>query len=131
MILVLLLLSVFLLLPMLSFSSLSEKTRIDQFLNIFSEDIRFAQQYAYAHETVVYFRFRGNEYEVRASGRTEPLIARPVMKSVAFHPFTMSPNEIRFNSKGNVSKAGTIHIETPKKRYRLVFLIGRGGFYIE
>lgn len=131
MVLVLLLLSVLLLIPLLSFSPLHEKLHIDHFLNVLSEDIRFAQQFAYANETVVYFRFQQNTYEVRKSGQAEPLIARTFMESISFQPVTLSPSEIRFNSKGNISKAGTIFIETPIKRYRLVFLIGRGGFYIE
>ncbi|WP_158735160.1 competence type IV pilus minor pilin ComGD [Alteribacillus sp. YIM 98480] len=118
--------------PLLSFQSLKEKASIYYFLEVLAADIRFSQQYAYANEKMVFFNMQDNYYYVRTTEMAaEPLKKRKIPNEVKFEKGSLDLRDVSYNQKGNIKKAGTILIHTPKTNYRLVFLLGKGRFYIE
>ncbi|SDH33974.1 competence type IV pilus minor pilin ComGD [Alteribacillus bidgolensis] len=132
MLIVLLIITAAIGIPLLSFQSLKEKTSIDNFLEVLAADIRYAQQYAYANEKMVFFNMQNNYYYVRTMEMAaEPLKERKIPNEVIFEKGSLDLRDVTYNHNGNIKKAGTILIHTPKVKYRLVFLLGKGRFYIE
>ncbi|RSL34534.1 hypothetical protein D7Z54_05155 [Salibacterium salarium] len=132
MMIILLIITVTISIPILSFQSLQEKKSIDYFLNVLEEDLRYAQQQAYANEEVIYFKAVKNHYYIRTSNNPNvSLKQRTIPEGVSIQKATLGFNEIIFKNNGNAKKAGTVYISTPIADYKLVVLVGKGRVYIE
>ncbi|MFB4164820.1 competence type IV pilus minor pilin ComGD [Alteribacillus sp. JSM 102045] len=132
MLIVLLIITAAIGIPLLSFQSLNEKISTNHFLDLLAEDIKYAQQFAYANEKFVYFNTQKNYYYVRQSEMTAaPLKKRKIPDGIKMETGTLALHEVAYNVNGNIRKPGTILINTPKGKYRLVFLLGKGRFYLE
>ncbi|MDQ0299613.1 competence protein ComGD [Salibacterium salarium] len=132
MVIILLIITVTISIPILSFQSLQEKKSIDYFINVLEEDLRYAQQLAYANEELIYFRAVKNQYYIKTSIRpNDSLKQRTIPEGVSIQKATLAFNEIMFKNNGNAIKAGTVYISTPIADYKLVVLVGKGRVYIE
>lgn len=98
-----------------------------------TDDLLYAQQYAMTHKTavvVVFYNAQGR-YRMTESytlGRT--LIDRTLPSQWAFELATLQ-NPLTFLANGNVNKSGTILIKNGKTTYKVVFLLGKGRFYVQ
>ncbi|MFZ4452106.1 competence type IV pilus minor pilin ComGD [Salibacterium aidingense] len=132
MLIVLAVLSVMTMIPILHFQSLHEKKSTDYFIDLLEEDLRSAQQLAYANEEWIYFQETEEEYHIRrGSIYEEPIKKRTIPPGIYFRRSTLDFDSIGFKSNGNARKAGTVFIETPNGSYKLVVLVGKGRVYIE
>ncbi|SFP22437.1 competence type IV pilus minor pilin ComGD [Salibacterium halotolerans] len=132
MILVLAVLSIMTAVPVLHFQTMYDKKQIDYFLEVLEEDLRAAQQLAYADQEWIYFKNTTETYSMqKGSFWEEPLQTRELPEGVSFQNNTMAFEDIGFKSNGNARKAGTVFIQTPHQSYKLVVLVGKGRIYIE
>ncbi|SFE30206.1 competence type IV pilus minor pilin ComGD [Alteribacillus iranensis] len=132
MVVVLMVITVTLGIPILSYHSIHTKQVYRHFIELVSEDLRFAQQYAYANSKGVLIQVAGDHYYVKPEGIGEdPLITRKIPANLSIERSTVHLSEIFFNTRGNIRKPGTFYMITPAGRYRFVFLVGRGRFYVE
>ncbi|MFJ7746161.1 competence type IV pilus minor pilin ComGD [Peribacillus sp. NPDC097295] len=101
------------------------------FLNQLNEDIFYAQQYAISHESLIYF-YVDDERGVYTiySYKEEGILERSIPKDIQFLKGTLGA-AFYFNQYGNVSKSGTMTIDTTNGKYKLVVNIGKGRFRIE
>ncbi|AOH55689.1 hypothetical protein ABE28_015115 [Peribacillus muralis] len=101
------------------------------FLSQFHEDLFYAQQYAISHESLIYLHINnGNKIYIISSYKEGRILERSIPADVHFLSSTLG-HSFHFNQNGNVSKAGTMRIDTPKGKYKLVLNIGKGRFRIE
>ncbi|SDH49992.1 competence protein ComGD [Alteribacillus persepolensis] len=131
MLVVLLIVTVAISIPLLSFQSYSDQREIDYFLDTLAEDLQYAQQYAYARQKYVYVTTTENHYYIRDTHlNVDPLKQRKIPKGITFEG-TLALHDVAYNANGNIRKPGTVLINTPKANYKLVFQLGKGRFYIE
>jgi competence protein ComGD len=107
------------------------RMKIDRhFIETFSNDLLYAQQYAITNETNVTITINKQEhFYVVISNYFN------VLKKVSFDPdihFESGTLEltVSYNLKGRISKAGSFYMYTPKSTYKIVFNIGIGRFYV-
>ncbi|MFD2704283.1 competence type IV pilus minor pilin ComGD [Salibacterium lacus] len=132
MILVLAVLSIMTAVPVLHLHTMHDKKQVDYFLEVLEEDLRTAQQLAYADQEWIYFQDTKESYYMRKGSYWEaPLQTRELPEGVSFQRSTMTFDDIGFKSNGNARKAGTVFIQTPHTSYKLVVLVGKGRVYIE
>lgn len=116
---------------LISFQSLYNAKETKQFLELLMQDIYFAQQLAITsgHMIDIHFNNFDSAYYIKQYGRT--LYSQPYDKDITFERATLNLTDVRFNSRGSIVKPGTILIRTDSELYRIVFLLGKGRFYIE
>ena len=101
------------------------------FLSQFHEDLFYAQQYAISHEGLIYLHIDDvNKIYTVSSYKEGKILERSIPADIHFLSGTLGFS-FYFNQNGNVSKAGTLMIETSKGKYKLVLNIGKGRFRIE
>ncbi|MGY4690274.1 competence type IV pilus minor pilin ComGD [Salibacterium sp. K-3] len=132
MIIVLAVLSIMTAVPILYLQSMNDKKTIDYFLDMLEEDLRTAQQLAYANQEWIYVKETDHMYQIRKGAYwEEPLLQRDIPENVSFQQNTLTFDEIGFKSNGNARKAGTVFVQTPYEQYKLVVLVGKGRVYID
>nr|WP_275899722.1 competence type IV pilus minor pilin ComGD [Bacillus piscicola] len=131
MVIVLLIITVTIGIPILTFHSFQNQKEIDYFIELLAEDLRYAQQYAYAHEKMIFLESDKTSYALKESVYSKPLLLRKIPAGVKFDRGTISTSEIIYNHNGNIRKPGTFYIRTAKNNYKVVLLLGRGRFYVE
>ncbi|MDP1419354.1 competence type IV pilus minor pilin ComGD [Peribacillus simplex] len=101
------------------------------FLSQFHEDLFYAQQYAISHESLIYLHIDNTKKIYTVSSYKEGIVLeRSIPEDIQFLSGTLGFS-FHFNQYGNASKAGTIMIDTPKGKYKLVLNIGKGRFRVE
>ncbi|MFC5713354.1 competence type IV pilus minor pilin ComGD [Thalassorhabdus alkalitolerans] len=131
MLLVLSILSVALSLPFLYFSTIQSSVKSKEFIEQLENDLLRVQQTALVTDKTVLLRIypHRNEYQIRTY--SEVLEVRSIPEDVQFTFHTINADEIRYLANGNIFKPGTIFLRAGDKQYRIVFLLGRGRFYIQ
>ncbi|MGO4887140.1 competence type IV pilus minor pilin ComGD [Anaerobacillus sp. MEB173] len=114
-----------------SFVSMNSEKKAADFLALFESDLLYAQQYAISHGSNVTIRFDNSKQMYSIIHRFVSVSDRHFAKGIAFERGTLHLNEITFRHNGNISKSGSILINIEDNSYRVVFLLGRGRFYIE
>lgn len=114
-----------------SFTSLHKRNEIEQFLELLTMDLYYAHQLAMTTGIVTDVRINNYEhiYSIRQNERI--VLEQSFPHHIKFESGTLRLNEIAFNHKGNIRRAGTILIRAGGELYRLVFTLGKGRFYIE
>ncbi|WP_252311710.1 competence type IV pilus minor pilin ComGD [Sinobaca sp. H24] len=118
--------------PIHSLYTFYQEKEIQRFLYTLEEDLLFAQQYAYSHEEVTHFLFDSNSQSYHIKPFHSPAAASKQMPpGVYIESASLKESDIVFTAAGNIRRPGTLTIDTPNRRYKLVFLLGSGRFYIE
>lgn len=101
------------------------------FFSQFKSDLFFAQQYAISHQTVVRVNIMSekNYYYFRENFNGAIIIEKQYSKEVKVTPGTM-PLYFDITANGNLNQFGALFIRIDGATYRMVFLIGRGRFYV-
>ncbi|MFD1736527.1 competence type IV pilus minor pilin ComGD [Bacillus salitolerans] len=115
-----------------SLQSTYEKQVIHHFLKQFQEDIWLAQEYAISHSSYVDIMFlhSNNLYQLREKGFGKLIMSRAFHPRIKIQLLTMT-NPITFTPNGNINRAGSLYVIFNDQRYKVIFLLGRGRFYIE
>ncbi|WP_217227797.1 competence type IV pilus minor pilin ComGD [Desertibacillus haloalkaliphilus] len=130
MMIVLMILGIITSVTLVSFQPLASAKKAEQFLQQLESDIHYLQQLALSTGTsaTIRFHFASNSYELRQY--TEPVVRRDYDQSIIIDP-GISTSEITYLPTGNIRNPRTIHIYIDNHVYRMVFLLGKGRFYIE
>lgn len=103
------------------------------FLEQFTNDMLYAQQYAMTRKKTVSVVFDYGEcrYRITEGGTAgKELVYRFFPSPFQLQPTTLQ-SPLSFFANGNVNKAGTILVTYGKKIYKIVFLLGKGRFYAQ
>lgn len=118
--------------PIHSLYTFYQEKEIERFLHTLEEDLLFAQHYAYSHEEVTQFLFNSStgSYSIKPF-HSSAFQSKKMPDGVYVESASLKESDVVFTANGNIRKPGALTIDTPNKRYRLVFLLGSGRFYIE
>ncbi|MFB5662036.1 competence type IV pilus minor pilin ComGD [Alteribacillus sp. HJP-4] len=111
------------------FQKLERPQSISYFIRLLEDDFLYAQQLAFSKGQTVLFKVKDNEYRIILSD--EIVRSRELPEGVFFMRATLTPANIKFMENGNIHQPGTFFIETPEGRYKFVYLLGKGRFYVE
>jgi competence protein ComGD len=133
MLIVFTIISVLIMLSIPKMDRLVEKKQIDYFIEQFKDDLLYAQQYAMTNKSSVIIAFYHQQpvyriMEGSVFGRI--LLHRSYSANLQIQPVTLEPPLI-FLPNGNVNKSGTILVTYGKQTYKIVFLLGKGRFYVQ
>jgi competence protein ComGD len=133
MLIVLTMISVLSMLVIPKMDDLIEKKHIDYFIEQFKDDMLYAQQYALTHKctVTVVFSLQQPGYRVMKGnvfGRL--LLHRSYSDNMKFQLVTLQ-SPLIFFPNGNINRAGTLLVRYGKQTYQIVFLLGKGRFYVQ
>lgn len=102
------------------------------FFSQFQSDLFFAQQYAISHQTVIRVNIMSerNYYYFREKYDGQIILEREYTADVVVNPGSM-PLYFEISANGSLNYFGTYLIRVGGEKYRMVFLIGSGRFYVE
>ncbi|QQK79743.1 prepilin-type N-terminal cleavage/methylation domain-containing protein [Salicibibacter cibi] len=128
---VLLIFSICLGIPTLSYVQQDEGREMEAFVSEFEQDLHYAQQQAMGKTVNARLDIQNatGSYQVVVDGETMKRV--PFPKHVYFQGVSMSPETIRFRPSGNTDDSGEIAIRSSDQFYRAMFLVGSGRFYVE
>ncbi|MEH7417692.1 competence type IV pilus minor pilin ComGD [Neobacillus drentensis] len=101
------------------------------FISQLRSDLLYSQQYAISHQHEVSILIQPDQYRYYVLANTDrpPILERNYSTNIYLIEGTL-PLYFKFLPDGNVNKVGTFFIQTKKKNYRVIFLIGMGRFYV-
>jgi len=96
------------------------------------DDLLYAQQYAMTHQTRVTVTFAENrpEYWIAEMQGGKTILKRSISGTWKFQLTTLTMPLI-FLENGNVNKAGSLLLKGKNTTYKIVFLLGKGRFYVQ
>ena len=96
------------------------------------DDLLYAQQYAMAHNTSVAVMFAENrpEYHIAEMKSGKTILKRSLPGPWNFQLTTLTMPLI-FLENGNINKAGSLLLKRKDRTYKIVFLLGKGRFYVQ
>ncbi|QTM99817.1 hypothetical protein ERJ70_11210 [Sediminibacillus dalangtanensis] len=111
---------------------LFEKQETNDFFQLFDSDLIYLQQSAMlsSERNALYLDPEGHEYTIRTGGTARIILSRKIPKSWNIELRTLKM-PLSFNSKGTIKQPGTMIIHTNKRRYKVVFPLGKGRHYYE
>lgn len=122
---------------LISFRPLSEAKTADNFIEQVQDDLYYAQSLAVSRRETVRFQFHPDDYYYRIKSGSVleddyVKLKRHYSEAIKVTKGSGSLGlEVSFNRNGNVGQAGTILFDTKKGKYKLVFNVGEGRFYVE
>ncbi|WP_255343659.1 competence type IV pilus minor pilin ComGD [Geomicrobium sp. JCM 19039] len=127
--LVLLIVSIFLLLPLLHFQSVTKQQEITTFVDRLVEDLHYTQQLALTRNRSARLYIQPDNHRYRVMVANEIVKQVEVPEYVIFSGSTIRPDQIIFNRNGNLSYSGSFEVYADHARFQFTFLIGSGRFY--
>ncbi|SDN07577.1 competence type IV pilus minor pilin ComGD [Sediminibacillus halophilus] len=111
---------------------LLEKQETKDFFQLFDSDLIYLQQSAMlsSERNALYLDPKGHKYTIRTGGTAKVILERKIPKSWKIELRTLKI-PLSFNSKGTIKQPGTMIIYTDRKRYKVVFPLGKGRHYYE
>lgn len=132
MMLVLFVVSIISSITLVSFQGVINEKRLQLFLNMFERDVLYAQTYAMSHSKSIYLVIstESNFYTIQESGLGKVLLRRDFSEKIKIEHITMTP-PITFFANGSIRQAGKLYVTYSGKKYAIVFLLGKGRFYVK
>jgi competence protein ComGD len=96
------------------------------------DDLLYAQQYAMTYKTSVAVMFAENrpEYRITEIKSGKMILKRSIPGQWKFQLTTLAMPLI-FLENGNINKAGSLLLKSKDRTYKIVFLLGKGRFYVQ
>ncbi|WP_090234320.1 competence type IV pilus minor pilin ComGD [Fictibacillus solisalsi] len=114
-----------------SLQSYYKSREVHFFLEQLKRDLYFTQRQAVVHQKVVFLHIYPDQHRyVVGSGTSSVFKEVRYADQVDVESSTMTM-KITYTKNGNISSSGTLLIKTSAGKYRLVFLLGKGRFYVE
>ncbi len=109
-----------------------EKRKMTHFFAQLENDIFYAQIYALSNDKSITLLFSNQHstYYVLSNGMSSPIMQRSFDKSLIIEKGTLGLS-ISFRNNGAIRKAGTLIVNHRNKKYKVVFLLGKGRFYVQ
>ncbi|MGM7681546.1 competence type IV pilus minor pilin ComGD [Cytobacillus sp. Hm23] len=116
----------------LQINPLIEKRKVAHFFAQLENDIFYAQIYALSNQKSITLLFSNQDstYYVLSNGMSSPIMQRSFDKGFNIEKGTLGLS-ISFRSNGAISQAGTLIVNHHDKKYKVVFLLGKGRFYVQ
>lgn len=98
-----------------------------------TDDLLYAQAYALTHRqsvVVVFYNAQGR-YRMTERYTLGPVLLDRTLPSPWKIELATLQNPLTFLANGNVNKSGTVLLKNGKTTYKLVFLLGKGRFYVQ
>ncbi len=110
---------------------LQESREVQQFIQLLTSDLHYAQQYALTERAEVQVKFNNatKEYSIY-SGPMKKIKAVDYPDGLYFQEVSTGL-VFEYSSNGTIQKGGTILLRSKRGLYKIVFLLGKGRFYIE
>ncbi|WP_078552872.1 competence type IV pilus minor pilin ComGD [Bacillus alkalicellulosilyticus] len=119
-------------LVMVSFQPLQAAHKKQHFLTQFQNEVYFAQQLAISTGISTSVLISNTQGTYAVSQYNTSLYRRTFdNQSIFFQRGSIGIHDIMYQYNGNISKSGTLLVEVDNEKYRIVFLLGKGRFYIE
>ncbi|WLD92050.1 hypothetical protein MOJ78_13535 [Alkalihalobacillus sp. AL-G] len=111
--------------------SIKTNRELDQFIQLLTSDLHYAQQYALAEQVPVEVKFNNTkmQYIIR-TGPSKIIKQVEYPDNVYFEEGTTSLS-ISYNNNGTIREGGTLLLRSKEETYKIVFHLGKGRFYIE
>jgi competence protein ComGD len=115
-----------------SLSSLARKKTETYIITQLRNDLLYAQQYAMTHKTPVAVTFSESrpEYRMMEMKTRKTIFIRTLPNSWKFQLTTLTM-PLLFLENGNVNKAGALLLKRKDRAYKIIFLLGKGRFYVQ
>jgi competence protein ComGD len=111
---------------------LLQQYRLYWFVQQLEADVFLAQETAITQGQVVSLRFSPDKHEYFMLAANSPSsILRRSYDSRIHIEFATLGSQIKFLSTGNISASGTFFVSSGSIMYQLVFLLGKGRFYVK
>lgn len=115
----------------LNMKPMQESREVQQFIQLLTSDLHYAQQFALTERVQVQVKFNNTskQYSIQSGPMNK-------IKTVRY-PDGLYFQEVstglvfEYSSNGTIKKGGTILLQTKRGLYKIVFLLGKGRFYIE
>ncbi|SDI32397.1 competence type IV pilus minor pilin ComGD [Natribacillus halophilus] len=133
---VLLIFSICLAIPTLSFVSQGEGREVEAFVSEFEQDMYYAQQQAMGKNIIAQINVQNSQRSYQVVVDEEIIKRVPFPEDVSFQWVSIDFGNIPtgtliFLTNGNTSTAGQFDIRSNRETYRVTLLVGSGRFYIE
>ncbi|HET7579761.1 MAG TPA: competence type IV pilus minor pilin ComGD [Bacillales bacterium] len=112
-----------------SFRSLHTHKQTQYFLEQLKKDLYFAQAFALSHDREVDLTFKPQKHLYTVTDGSATIFKRTYDGRIKIN--SNFGRTVEFNSNGNIARFGTLHIQTRTGRFRVVFHIGKGRFYVK
>lgn len=116
----------------MNLSPLIKAKKLERFIDQMENDILYAQNYAISRSSAVKLYFYGDkpEYEIRLGGLENSLLLKRQYDRNISLLLTTLPIPVDFKSNGNIGRGGTMEVSYNGMKYKVVFLLGSGRFYV-
>lgn len=115
---------------LVSFKNFSGINNDRDLINLLSNDLMYAQFWARTHEEMVMVAINPDQhYYVIYHGYSSILKKVNYAKDVKFESGSLGLT-ISYNINGNIMYSGSIYMRTPRDKYKFVFNLGGGRFYV-
>jgi competence protein ComGD len=112
---------------------MKDSREIKQFIQLLTSDLHYAQQYALTEQIKVQIKFNNasKQYTLETDSRNKGKIKTIQFPEGVYFEELTSSLELEYGVNGTIQKGGTMLLRTKKETYKIVFLLGKGRFYIE
>jgi competence protein ComGD len=116
----------------ISLHAVQKGKETEYFFEQFSTDLLRYQHFAILNNKKVTFKLNNskNSYSVYTSSFYNPILIREIPANMTINYGTMG-STFSYLPSGNISHAGTMFFYTKTKTFKMVFLLGKGRFYVE
>lgn len=112
-----------------SFRSLHAHKQTQYFLEQLKKDLYFAQAFALSHDREVDLTFKTQKHFYTITDGSTMIFKRTYDRGITIQ--SNFGKTVEFNANGNIARFGTLHVQTHTGRFRVVFHIGKGRFYVK
>lgn len=132
MLLVLSVITVLMAVSLPSLSSLVRQKTETYVITQLRDDLLYAQQYAMTHKTSVAVTFSESrpDYQMMEAKTGKMIFTRTLPNPWEFQMTTLTL-PLLFLENGNVNKAGALLLKGKDSTYKIIFLLGKGRFYVQ
>jgi competence protein ComGD len=115
----------------LNMKPMQESREVQQFIQLLTSDLHYAQQFALTERVQVQVKFNNTskQYSIQ-SGPMNKIKTVRYPEGLYFQEVSTGL-VFEYSSNGTIKKGGTILLQTKRGLYKIVFLLGKGRFYIE
>ncbi|MDN4525304.1 competence type IV pilus minor pilin ComGD [Fictibacillus fluitans] len=113
-----------------SLQSFYKSREVHFFLDQLKKDLYYTQRQAVMQQKVVFLHIDPGQHKYMIGSGLSIYKEIKYADQVLVESFTMTM-KINYTKNGTISSSGTLLIKTEAGKYRLVFLLGKGRFYVE
>lgn len=106
-----------------------EEKKVDTFLEQLRQDIVLMQQSAISHSNSHQLHFYPMDHQYVITNGIETILIRNYDHDIVIDLNTL-PSSLTFGPDGNIGRGGTMYVSYKTKKYKIVFQLGAGRFYI-